>query len=96
MRSSHSVDRLDTTFDDNRLVADERPLLPATLAQHLGVKGMRRRNGIRPNSTSARAANWRPDTSAADAHAVRSSYHRPARMTRWTHKSASSSTRSAR
>ena len=40
MRSSHSLDRLDTTFDDDRLVADAGLLLPATLAQHLGLKGL--------------------------------------------------------
>jgi hypothetical protein len=38
MRSSHSLDRLDTTFDDDRLVADAGLLLPATLAHHLGLK----------------------------------------------------------
>jgi hypothetical protein len=38
MRSSHSLDRLDTTFDDERLVADAGLLLPATLAQHLGLR----------------------------------------------------------
>ena len=38
MRSSHSVDRLATAFDDGRLVADAGLLLPATLAQHLGLK----------------------------------------------------------
>ncbi len=38
MRSSHSLDRLETTFDDDRLVADAGLLLPATLAQHLGLK----------------------------------------------------------
>jgi hypothetical protein len=38
MRSSHSLDRLDVTFDDDRLVADAGLLLPATLAQHLGLK----------------------------------------------------------
>ena len=37
MRSSHSLDRLDTAFDDDRLVADAGLLLPATLAQHLGL-----------------------------------------------------------
>ena len=30
MRSSHSLDRLDTAFDDDRLVADAGLLLPAT------------------------------------------------------------------
>ena len=38
MRSSHSLDRLDVAFDGTQLVADAGLLLPATLAQHLGVK----------------------------------------------------------
>jgi hypothetical protein len=38
MRSSHNLDRLDTAFDDERLVADAGLVLPATLAQHLGLK----------------------------------------------------------
>jgi len=38
MRSSHSLNRLGTAFDDDRLVADAGLLLPATLAQHLGLK----------------------------------------------------------
>jgi hypothetical protein len=37
MRSSHSLDRLDTAFDDDRLVADAGLVLPATLAEHLGL-----------------------------------------------------------
>ena len=37
MRSSHSLDRLDVAFDDDRLVADAGLLLPATLAAHLGL-----------------------------------------------------------
>src|SRR5712691_5229424 len=40
MRSSHSLDRLDTAFDDERLVADAGLLLPATLAQRLGLKAL--------------------------------------------------------
>jgi len=40
MRSSHSLDRLDTAFDDERLVADAGLVLPATLAQHLGLRGL--------------------------------------------------------
>jgi hypothetical protein len=40
MRSSHSLDRLDTAFDDDRLVADAGLLLPATLAQHLDLKAL--------------------------------------------------------
>jgi len=38
MRSSHSLDRLETAFDDDRLVADAGLVLPATLAQHLGLR----------------------------------------------------------
>jgi len=40
MRSSHSLDRLDTAFDDDRSVADAGLLLPATLAHHLDLKGL--------------------------------------------------------
>ena len=38
MRSSHSLDRAETAFDGTQLVADAGLLLPATLAQHLGLK----------------------------------------------------------
>lgn len=38
MRSSHTLDRLQTRFDDDRLVGDAGLLLPATLAQHLGLR----------------------------------------------------------
>lgn len=37
MRSSHSLDRLSATFDDGRLIDHAGLLLPATLAQHLGL-----------------------------------------------------------
>jgi hypothetical protein len=37
MRSCHSLDRFDVTFDDEHLVANAGLMLPATLAQHLGV-----------------------------------------------------------
>jgi hypothetical protein len=37
MRSSHSLDRVETVFDGTQLVADAGLLLPATLAQHLGL-----------------------------------------------------------
>jgi hypothetical protein len=40
MRSSHSLDRLDATFDDDRLVADAGLLLPATLTHHLGLRDL--------------------------------------------------------
>src|SRR6266568_5118046 len=38
MRSSHSLDRLSVQFDDDNLVADAGLILPATLAQHLGLE----------------------------------------------------------
>ena len=38
MRSSHSLNRVGTAFDDDRLVADAGLLLPATLASHLGLR----------------------------------------------------------
>ena len=37
MQSSHSLDRLHPSFDEPRLIADAGLLLPATLAQHLGL-----------------------------------------------------------
>lgn len=40
MRSSHSLNRLDTAFDDDRLVAAAGLLLPATLAEHLGLRDL--------------------------------------------------------
>jgi hypothetical protein len=40
MRSSHSLDRIDTAFDGTQLVADAGLLLPAILAAHLGLKGL--------------------------------------------------------
>jgi hypothetical protein len=38
MRSSHSLDRLDTAFDGTRLGADAGLLPPATIAGHLGLR----------------------------------------------------------
>ncbi len=38
MRSSHTLDRIATTFDDPGLIADAGLLLPATLAEHLGLR----------------------------------------------------------
>ncbi len=38
MRSSHSLDAIAVTFDDERLVTDAGLILPATLAQHLGLR----------------------------------------------------------
>src|SRR3990172_7912681 len=38
MRSSHSLDRLGISFDDDRLVAAAGLLLPATLAAHRGLR----------------------------------------------------------
>ncbi len=40
MRSSHTLDRVETAFDDDHLVADAGLLLPATLALHLGLKAL--------------------------------------------------------
>ena len=38
MRSSHSLDAMNVMFDDEHLVADAGLILPATLAQHLGLR----------------------------------------------------------
>ena len=40
MSSSHSLDAIGVTFDDGRLVADAGLIQPATLAQHLGLRGL--------------------------------------------------------
>lgn len=40
MQSSHSLDRLAVTFDDPHAVADAGLILPATLAQHLGLRDL--------------------------------------------------------
>jgi hypothetical protein len=40
MPSSHSLDAIEVTFDDERLVADAGLIVPATLAQHLGLRGL--------------------------------------------------------
>ncbi len=56
MRSSHSLDRLDVAFDDDRLVADAGLLLPATLAHHLGLRELVDRHldlGARPGAANA-------------------------------------------
>src|SRR5450759_2892029 len=55
MRSSHTVDRVDTAFDDDRLVADAGLLLPATLAHRLGLKQLVERHldlGRRPGQAN--------------------------------------------
>ena len=64
MRSSHSLDRLDTAFDDDRLVADAGLLLPATLAHHLGLQRAGRapsrpRCGARPGARRRQAPDAR-------------------------------------
>jgi len=56
MRSSHSLGRLDTAFDDDRLVADAGLLLPATLAHHLGLRELVETHldlGARPGRANA-------------------------------------------
>ena len=40
MRSSHSLDRLAVSFDDDHAVANAGLLLPATLAQHVGLRDL--------------------------------------------------------
>jgi hypothetical protein len=40
MRSCHSLDAVEVTFSDEHLVANAGLVLPATLAQHLGVLGL--------------------------------------------------------
>jgi len=40
MRSSHNLDRIAVSFDDDRLVANAGLLLPATLGHHLGLGGL--------------------------------------------------------
>lgn len=40
MSSSHSLDAIEVTFDDDRLVADAGLIQPATLAQHLGLRAL--------------------------------------------------------
>ena len=40
MRSSHSLDRLSVIFDDDHAVANAGLVLPATLAQHLGIEAV--------------------------------------------------------
>ena len=39
-RSSHTLNRVEVTFDDDNAVADAGLILPATLAQHLGVEAL--------------------------------------------------------
>lgn len=38
MQSSHSLDAIGVSFDDEHLVADAGLIQPATLAQHLGLR----------------------------------------------------------
>ena len=55
MRSSHTLDRVETAFDDDRLVPDAGLILPATLAHHLGLKQMVDEHlhlGTRPGSAN--------------------------------------------
>ncbi len=71
MRSLNSLDRLDTAFDDDHLVADAGLLLPATLAGHLGFPAQLSL-GPRPPAG--------PRSRRAAAHAVgRAEAHRPVR-----------------
>ena len=38
MTSSHTLDQLDTRFDDTHAIANAGPPLPATLAERLGIE----------------------------------------------------------
>lgn len=40
MSSSHSLDAIEVTFDDERLVADAGLIQPASLAEHLGLRSL--------------------------------------------------------
>jgi len=40
MPSSRSLDRMSVTFDDDHAVGDAGLLLPATLAEHLGLRAL--------------------------------------------------------
>jgi hypothetical protein len=40
MQASHSLDGIEVTFDDERLIADAGLIQPATLAQHLGLRAL--------------------------------------------------------
>src|SRR3984893_17791312 len=44
MRSSHTLDALCVQFDDENLVANAGLILPATLAQHLGLEELYRKH----------------------------------------------------
>ena len=58
MSSSHSLDAIEVTFDDERLVADAGLIQPATLAQHLGLRDLfdtPRRLGRRPGRANVGA-----------------------------------------
>ena len=56
MRSSHSLDRIDIAFDGTQLVADAGLMLPATLAQHLGLRELVNKHlhlGRKPGAANA-------------------------------------------
>jgi hypothetical protein len=57
--SSHTLDRLGVEFDDAHLVANAGLLLPATLAQHLGLREVVEQHldlGDAPGRASRRSA----------------------------------------
>ena len=56
MRSSHSLDSLTVQFDDGHLVANAGLILPASLAQHLGLEELYQRHvrlGTAPGAANA-------------------------------------------
>ncbi len=82
MRSSHTLDRIDTTFDDDRLVPDAGLVLPATLAHHLGLKGLVDEHRHDPDRRSRRGRL----RIGRDAMATAASHGQPARVLRARHR----------
>ncbi len=79
MRSSHSLDRLDTAFDDDRLVADAGTCLPATLAHHLGLRELVDAHvmlGDSPGGRTPAASMPRPSSRSAGRWAFRADQSR--------------------
>ena len=54
MLATSDPDRIDIAFDDDRLVADAGLLLPATLAQHLGLQAGRSSPTVASTSVTRR------------------------------------------
>ena len=61
MGSSHTLDQLDTCFDDTHAIANAGLLLPATLAERLGIEQTADALIDRPPSTPAGAEHLIPN-----------------------------------